>query len=364
MDKIIKSTLASNTEPKTDKNIEKLKDYPESINKLFNDLPNSLKNKLFSNEKEDIPFFLKSKEEQLGEIIKSFKIEDRERLMRNFLSELFNVANFRNILESINEDSLEQEIKRLFDLFWHSRGKRDNDVEIFNKSYYDNFFNNRKKIEEKIKEKKLEIKILKNSIEKTKKQIRLTEKKKEEMKKIINEESLLIKELEDFDYKNNNSWNDKINFSDVASRKRKEEKWTQALIIVSEHLDSTEFAIIIKEQIKTTFHKEFHITERKEKTYFGKKISEDEIERAKRVTELISSTIEKWYLDHENDDIFKEKINEDSINQQDKLINYFNSLASSYMRSRELKKDEAEMIYTIRQMEVSLNLLLKLHNKN
>ena len=72
--------------------------------------------------------------------------------MARCLDELVEHGKFKDALEAVGEENLKQEVMRLMDLLWQNRGRRDK-VQLFNQEYYNNFFQARGIITEKIKAK-------------------------------------------------------------------------------------------------------------------------------------------------------------------------------------------------------------------
>lgn len=79
--------------------------------------------------------------------------------------------------------------------------------------------------------------------------------------------------------------------------------------------------------------------------------------------ESVEKAIEGWYALHENDKIFKTPIEIRAEERQPKVIEYLRSLMDSYLRAKELKRTDEEMVYTIRQMEVALTILREISDK-
>lgn len=220
--------------------------FPESIRTLFDKLPDLLKKRIFSEKQRTETVSSSEKLEQsLEEIVASFDTRTREEFMARCLFELFENGRFKDMFKSVDEENLGQEVERLLNLLWQNRGKRD-DVQLFNQEYYDNFFQGRVVITKRLGTKKLEIKKLNDSIATTIKQKRLTEKKRDDLRKLEAEMNILIDELKKYDDQHDNS--DLVHRASLVSyRQRKEREWTKAATITGEYLDPAEFSTVMAE---------------------------------------------------------------------------------------------------------------------
>lgn len=359
MSEIIRVNPVETGTEKEKREIEELKNFPESVRVLFDKLPDQLKNRIFpkvsKNEDINSP---EGDEQSLEEIVAGFDTKTREEFMSRCLNELFDNGRFKDKFEAVGEKNLEQEIERLLNLLWQNRGKRD-DVRLFNQEYYDNFFQAREIILEKIWEKKLELEKLNNSIATTIKQKRLTERKREELRGLDAEMNSLTDELKKYDDEHSNSDLDHMYFRNISSRKRKEKEWTKAATITGEYLNPAEFATVMAEQLDKTFYRESSIAQNPKKKWLGNTLPEHIVERAKKIINLVSQAIESWHMAHGNDESFKKPSGVKLEERRAKLIDYLTSLMESYQRGKRAKRTDEEMIYTIRQMEISLNILEK-----
>ncbi len=359
MSEIIKINPIETGAEKEKREIAELNSFPDSVRALFNKLPDSLKNRIFpEGQKGENISSPEGRERSLEEIVASFDTKTREEFMMRCVSEIFDNGKFKDGFEAVGDEDLKQEIERLLNLLWQNRGKRD-DVQLFNQEYYDNFFQARGIITEKIKARKLEIDKLNGSIANTIKQRRLTEKKRVELRKLESELNLLTEELKKYDDQHGNSDLDHMYFRDVSSRQRKEREWTKATTVTGEYLDPAEFATVMAEQLDRTFYRESSIARDPERKWFGRTLPEHVVERAKKIVQSVSQAIENWHAVHESDGSFKKPAEAKLEERQTKLIDYLVSLMNSYQRGKESKRTDEEMIYTVRQMEVSLNFLGK-----
>lgn len=344
---------------KENREIGELKNFPDGVSELFDKLPDTIKDKIVPRVAQGESVTSSEKRERsLEEVIAGFDTKTREEFMIKCLDELFDSGKFKNALEAVGEDDLKQEIDRLLSLLWQNRGKRDA-VQLFNQEYYDSFFQARDVIMEKVRAKRTEIEKLNAHIATTIKQKRLTERKRDELRILEAELSTVTDELKKYDDQYGNSNLDHMYFRDVASRQRKEREWTKTATLTGEYLGPAEFATTMTEQLDRTFYQEASIAQDPERKRFGKTVSEHVIKRAQKIVHSVGEAIKEWYAVHENDGSFKKPSEVNSENRQTKLIDYLVSLMGSYQRGKEQKRTDEEMIYTIRQMEVSLNILGK-----
>jgi len=356
---IISHALDNSSREQQDAENFRLNNCPDSVQNLFEQLPSHIKRKIFIKiEGGQGPHSSPKNEVSLEELIASFDTKMIENFMTTSLHNLFEKANLKDRLENANKSQLCSEIDRLLNLIWANRGNHNNEI-VFNKDYYDNFQQYRGNINEKIKEKKAEIEELRRSIEKTRTQKRLTETKINQLRFLEKEGLNLFNKLDKYDRENGNSDLDRTYFRDIASRKSQEKQWMNAVIITSEYLSPLDFGVAMQGQLNKTFYKENSIAMSPNGIFMGNKYSEQSIISAKNTVKAISQACENWYRAHENEDSLKKVIDEKTGAKQEKLINYFISLLNSYQRGSELKQSEDDMVYTIKQIEVALNILKK-----
>lgn len=339
--------------------IAELRDFPESVRSLFEKLPDPMKKQLLDKiERDEAASSPEEDERSLEEVVSSLGTEKREEFTSHCLNELFENAKLKKRFHADEGKHLKQDIARLLGTLWQNRGKRD-DVELFNREYYDNFFRDREVIAAKIREKNAQIRNQEASILTTHKQKNLTARKKDARKRFTKEEDSLVEELKAFDKEHGNSSMDSAHSQDIASRERKEKEWTKAVAIVSEYLDPTEFATVVAEQLERTFYTEFSIARDPERTRFGRPVPEHEVERARNIVDAVTQVIEGWNQANENDHSLKRPVDEKMEKRRFTLINYTASLMGSYQRSKKDGRNDEEMIYTIRQTEIALKFLQK-----
>ena len=281
MSEIIKSLSIEYRPENEEPEIEKLKNLPGSVRGFFKKLPDEIKNKIFPHEENDTLGIssLESREKTLEEIITGFDKKTRENFMNRCVSELFEHGRFEDTFKAVGEEGLKDEIRRLLDLLWQNRGKRD-DISLFNSKNYDAFFKARGDMANEVESKKSEIKESEDSVATTRKQRRLTETKTRKLQALEAELRRLTDSLKKFDEENGNSDLNYMYFRDVKSRQRKEKEWTEGVTITSEYLDPAEFSLAIAEQLDKTFHAKSYIAKNPEKKLFNRSVSESTHKRA------------------------------------------------------------------------------------
>ncbi|MFA6190325.1 MAG: hypothetical protein WC711_02295 [Candidatus Staskawiczbacteria bacterium] len=339
--------------------IAELKDFPGSVSALFRSLPEFIREKIFP-QTDDGRFSDSSekRERSLGEVVAGLDEKTREEFMARCLHSLFESGKFKERLDAVEHQELKKEIYRMLDVLWGNRKKSD-DVELFNKVYYEKFFKEREPFVLAIRVKNDEIKKLNTGIARTIKQKRLTETKMGKLGALEKERELLLRELKFHDDENGNSNYDQLHFRDVASCQRKEGEWTKAVAVTSEYLAPDEFATMMAEQFGRTFYNEFSVVRNPEKKYFDRTPSAPEVARAKEITDKVNEAIEEWHKVHQNEESLKTKKEAKLEDRQAKLIDYLTDLMGSYQRGRQDGRPEEDMEYTVRQMEVTLNILGK-----
>jgi hypothetical protein len=184
------------------------------------------------------------------------------------------------------------------------------------------------------------------------------EKNKTELKNLEAELDLLLQELEKHDQEYG-YWNSlDVDFFPASKNREREEFWTKAIALTAEYLDPTEFATVVAEQLDQTFYMETDPARNpNKKGLWGTYYSEEAIQTARNIVESISTAIEKWAQAHGADGRLKNLTSMKSEERQAKTVQYFLSLMDSYRRGKKDSRTDEEMLYTIRQMEVALNLL-------
>lgn len=357
-------------EPEEKKNTVELRGFPESVTELFNRLPDYIKEEIIpTGEKKEVenPVFKKWLEDDiLEDIVSRLNREDREDFISNSLGSLFRIGDLRKTLLEKGVEGLKQETARLLDLLWGNRGKRGDDVKLFNQEHYERLSRERGAITQKIQSKKSEVEELRASMEKTRKQRRLTRTKQQSLYELQEELRELETELEKHDSKETHHVGMRFGeLRDIPYLRRKERDWTECVATISEYLDPSEFATVMAEQFDKAFYAEVDCSRRdpeKDRRYFSairftEEEAEQAVERSRKIVDSFVSAIEEWNQKHQNETSFKKPSEIGSEEQRRKLIDYFISLAESYKRRSIERKTDEDMIYTIRQMEVTLRIL-------
>src|SRR3989339_1283002 len=345
------------TEPKTARiELKEMKGFPESIQELFQAVPKSVQERIISEIKREPTESFEDNKKSLEEMVASFDPETREKFMEHCLGELFYVAEFRERIETFfQEGDIKQEITRLLDVLWKNREKKKEEVTLFNEPYYHCFEEERRIVLEKIEEKKSEEEKQKLSLSKTEGQRRLTETKRKQLHQLQDELTSFIKERENLDFRYHN-W---IGYGKggISWRQRKEKEWTEGIALVTQYVDPTEFATAIGEQLDRTFAQIKRIVETKK--VYGRPGSAEAIERASRISSSIDEAIQRWAEVHETEGSLKSHSEAKSEERMEKVLMYVRSLMESYQKFRKEGKSDEDLIYTIRQIEISLRLLGK-----
>ncbi len=336
--------------------------FPDSIQELYQVLPNEIKEKIFSGGglEEDGQ---RDKKRSLEEVIACLKREQREEFASECLSELFGGGSRNDFKRAFDREGVDvgAEVTKFLDMTWGNRGKGKDDVEIFNQGYFDDFFEQREVIVQEIRQLQAKIDALKASAEKTKRQRRLTEKKKRGVHKSEWEEMPALKErLHVLDRENESL----SYFSSPEFRASHEKEWTYALAVIAEYLEPDELAVVVLESMDrcVTFYDKRKVA-RGEKRW-RRASSEREIGEAREFMEKFDSAFEEWQEAHEGDGSLKSpKKASDQIRQQ-KMIDYFQNLYGSYKRGKERGRTDDDMLMNVRQMEVTLNLLGKINKQS
>lgn len=316
-------------------------DLPESVCQVLRRIPEGLRREISlsaglvdkkTEEKNDLDGRL---EKDMDELVAGMDIKNRELFLHSCLTSLFLRGRFQKSFEQAEaKENTAAEVARLLSLFWQNRGRRKEEVQIFNQEYYDDFFRRRAAKTALVTAKLAEIGELKESIEKTKHQKRLTKQKTDQLYSLEKELDILQSNLEIFDTVEDNSFFSRVNSHDAASRRDDERQWTEAVTIVAEYLDPAEFATVISEGLLFSL-------------------------RRQHSDQDILSAVENWYLEHQTEGIFKQGKSAKAKERETKLVKHLADLISSYRRGKASGRTDNDQGYTIRLMEVTANILSK-----
>lgn len=205
-----------------------------------------------------------------------------------------------------------------------------------------------------------EINAVKQSINTTIKQKRLTQTKHEQLRLLEAERDILVKQLQSFDDLHHNSDTDYWSFRDVKARSDKEREWTMATSITSEYFDATEFSTAITQQLGNTFFQEKRVVDSKQNEGQKRRWSEEIVQRAHTILDACVEAVEEWHSAHETDAVFKHSPQVKTAERQTRLIDYLKSLIDSYEQGKQRKQSDDDLVLTVRQIEIVLNTLIKL----
>lgn len=340
--------------------------FPESIQDLFTQLPADLKTKIFSkesqgesqsNQSEFIKkgLFWKTPEEELDETIASLDKKDCEKYIQTCLFELvFNNPEFQHFFKDDTAQNIAPKITTFLETLWSNRGKDKSKIQIVNQARFDDYRNRKAslQLEHQVLIKK--IKGQETSIEQTKHQKRLTEKKRHELFQLHDQQKELEKKFDKLDSEFNNN----IFSTSIRLRESKERKWTEALSTALEYLDASDFSILASEMLeRQIFYQEKSLARRTPRIH--QQFRPEAIIDAKKLIAQFDQAFENWQQQHQKEGPLKKFQPVNLAEKQDKLINYFKALAGSYERMKKEGRTEDDQLMNIRQMEVTLNLLNK-----
>ncbi len=336
----------------------RLSGLPESVRDAFLELPVEIQERIFPAEssKEESSEWSEPKR-RLEEIVSCLSVEDRERFLMSCFSELFSSAGFKDIFHKLDMDFLLAEIFRFLEIIWKNRGKRGEEIEVFNQEYYDDFLRKKEDLIDELGSKKAEIDAMKLSIEKTRRKKRLTEQKNQQLGLLNNELAEIENRNKNFDNENSNSSYDRLYWRGVLDRQKKEKEWTEGLTVVAEYYDADEFAVASAKAFEELFSQEVHVAEGNPTI---RPVSKAFLEKAKAVTRIISDSVENWHLTHGNEASYKTPVILKNESKIARVIDYLKSVMESYLRQKNhYQRPEEELLGELRQMEVCLRVLKK-----
>jgi hypothetical protein len=357
---IQKAEKVAETEKKTPVHFESAKELPKSVKEYLDKVPDRIKKKLFPEEKNlDRKDGKETEMERYEEIVATMTEREREDFMKKCFFELFYETGISDAFKDLDKERLTEEVSRITDVLWSNRGKRGEEIKLFNAEYYDKFFADRDSLEADIRSKKLEVEKAKEANDKRKtdsKDSKIYQKYSE----LRGELDGLRKEMENLDNKHGNAEFYRIVGKGVDGRKAREAKWTEAVAVLEEYLDPTEFATLMAEQMGSVFSVESRLASKKPgDKYFGYELSEEAIDRAKSIIKKITDAIENWAISHEGDGVIKQAQDIKAEEKILKLVEYFQSLLMSYKDGKRRGRKDEELNAEIKLMENTLNLLSK-----
>jgi hypothetical protein len=350
---------------KTRESLSFQKELPPEVAEAFNALPKETQD-LIRYKGEDISqtievFDLFTQEKKRVKTKELFGIIDEEEVLKNkelvidkfddegrelFISAELNgyllaIANLRK-LKQMYEFEFGRQIERLLDLLWNNRGRRGDEIKIFDQDYYDDYFSQRKVFLDKIKVSEAAIREAADEIEKTKKQKRLTE-SKQQLRRDLQKELDKIKETYQlFEYE----WGGSVYGGKAQDEKRNQEKIAAAsLNFALEYISAEDFAVLFSEGIEWLFQ------DNRDKA---------QVEKTKKKKEVAGEIINRWLEKHQADQALV-KSGSKKTNKRETaktLIEYFYKCLASY----NVKKEQGDPDYgtEIIYMKNILNILKKL----
>lgn len=283
---------------------------------------------------------LLKEEEQL---VDSLSPDEKECYMQaEILNYLYEVDCYE-MLRNSSEVELKKQLSEILELLWSNRGKRGEQVNIFNADYYKEYFAEKKKYLSLIESTKIKLEELHESIKKTKKQKNLTTNKKKQYKELSNQLRILEKEFKSFQIRNKDS----VIHHNREKREKAEKLITAKVNFVVEYMTSEDLALLVLENLEKTL---------KRKKYW-KKEEED------RVLQVINRTVEEWVNKHQGEEAMyseKNKKRKKTVLRdiQKPLVDYFYRCWASYL-SKLNEESGADMTAEIVGMSNSLTILEK-----
>lgn len=341
----------------------RVRDLPESVRTLFAKLPAEMQRKLLpesdqkNNGQRASP---ENYERRLEELAASFDTRTREKYMAKWLENLFMDGQYRNhrFLQAAYKGDLKNETTRLMDVIWGQRGQKGQ-AAVFNESWYKEYADQSGMLRAKIKNQKEAITRLETSIEKTRKQKRLTAVRIAERRQLVAGLEALEKELGDLHYRYGNSDNERWEGRGIAAREKAERELTKAAAVMSGYLDATEYATVMAEQVERfIFFREKNIADQPQRPWYGHVPTADQVKWAKEVIGQVEEAIARWHDSHGQEQSLKSPKEPAAANREAKLADYFQTLVDSYLYGKkQWGKTDEDLVVNIRSMEVALNLL-------
>lgn len=347
------NTESGHTNRKREYISQEIKSFPKSIQDLYKELPTDVREKIFPSEK-DMEGERQFKT-TLRDIIERIGEKEREELMFGYLSELFLVGKYREYFaDAYRNNKLREEVKRLMDILWENRIKKEEDLATcLNEKRYNELLKERQRIVDKIKKTENELQELKKRPLKSGKG-----KGAQRIKDKENEIEEIKKELDEFDSFNNNTRIDIINGKGIAGRQKRERMWTRGVVTMNMFMDPTDFAILMDDRFSVMLSTEKRVMKRY-------KESSDVVEvrrykRAKQIIQEVDKAIQEWSDEHAGESRLISEQEGNRLQKKALIIKHLHSHFVDYKKGKERGESDEEMVYSIRQMEIMLTLLKRI----
>jgi hypothetical protein len=331
---------------------EEVKSLPAKVQELFGRLNSDRRNQIYATEIQVASL------DGLGNLIEVSTAENREDFAFDCFDEL--LKNFRIALD-LGTEYDKAKVMDLINLFWENRGKNLENTTIYNEARYDKYYDLIKEATAKLEIANQAVEAKKKSLQKTRKQRRLTARKEDELKEL---EKIASKCLLDVDMLKINHGNTSDGFEkkyNLESKRVQERQWFHSLGTVLEFYDATEYSVLITEIFDKYFLTREHAVLRKEdkKDLNSTRLWLDQ-DSARRKIKLFEKSVKQWSEDHKDDVEMRETIKSEPNKKVETMITYFLDLVKSYEEDMKKGRPEEELTYTVRQMEITLRLLDRL----
>jgi hypothetical protein len=337
---------------------EEVKSLPEKVQELFARLDPKKQNLIFETQiQEPITETIENvNNDKFAELVASVSEEEREKLATHCLTQLLEGTEISRSINSSDFNKIASKVRRFLDIAWSNKGKPLGDIKIYCEGKYDDYYKEKPIVQEKLDKAKVAVEKMEASISKTKKQKRLTERKKAQLNELLEKLRFAKWEVSQLDHVYSNEEADYENNADIESRTIKERYFFQALGTVIQYYDLTDFQVLIHEMF------ELHVFSYDKKMLESKKYPDDSNYKkvARYRIKLFETAVDAWVKTF-ND---PQKRRETKIADLDKktrtMVEYFLELYDSYCKDKAKNRPEDEMIYTVRQMEITLRLFNRL----
>ncbi|MBT4722648.1 hypothetical protein HN958_02120 [Candidatus Falkowbacteria bacterium] len=331
---------------------EEVKALPAKVQELFGRLNVDRRNQIYATE---IPV---TTLDGLGNLIEVSTAENREIVAFDCFDEL--MTKFR-IARDVEKEHDKVTITSLINLFWENRGKNLENTIIYNEVRYNKYYDLIKEATAKLEAANEAVEKMKKSIQKTRKQRRLTARKEEELKEL---EEIAHERLWDVRMLKSNHGNTPDGFKNkrnLESRRIQERQWFHSLGTILEFYDAIEYSVLMTEIFDKYFLKfEHEVLQKEDKKDVDSSGLWLDQRKAERKIALFEKTVKQWGEDHADDVEMRKTLKTEPNKRVDTMITYFLDLVQSYEKDIKKGRPEEELMYTIRQMEVTLRLLKKL----
>lgn len=343
--------------------IPELRELPPAIQDSFLKLPSAVREKIFprDSKQEKRSETVHIENYGLEKVVAGLDQDGREKLAQESLALLFTEGDISKIFRCTPTDKLRGKVIQFMEVLWGNRSQSSGStIRIFGADSYPQEEERLQKLEKDranlaraVSEKEQAVKAQQDRIEVTKKQKRLTEKKKKELLPLLGALEEAVNALKRFDSMFEIGENVRLR---LRRREARERKFTETLRIITEYLASDEFATVVAEQFDRVFYIERRTTRNADGV--SSTFLEQQIAQAKERLIVLEKAIQEWYLSHKDEGSMKERRKLAVNEKQLKIIEYFKQLYDSYLRGKNERNASGDKLNgEISQMNVALHLL-------